>query len=209
MFALRVPVDWRWLSAGVLQLFVVSLVAAPLLCGVARGMDHVTFRHDDEQTTVTGKILIEAQDGGLLLLARDGTQWVVEPDKFISKRSDAEPLAPFSADELAEHLLEELPEGFQTHSTRHYLICFNTSRAYAAWCGALFERLYMAFTNFWQRKGIELEDPEFPLVAVVFHSKPSYLAAVRDELGDGAESIVGYYSLQSNRVMMYDLTGIE
>jgi hypothetical protein len=75
--------------------------------------------------------------------------------------------------------------------------------------GALFERLYGAFTNYWSRRGFELHDPEFPLVVVVFGQRPAYTAHARGELGGGADSIVGYYSLRTNRVTMFDLTGIE
>ena len=102
-----------------------------------------------------------------------------------------------------------MPAGFEVLQTHHYLICYNTSRDYAAWCGALFERLYMAFTNFWSRKGMKLHEPEFPLVAIVFNSRESYVEHSQKELGKSAEAIVGYYSLRSNRITMYDLTGLE
>jgi hypothetical protein len=87
------------------------------------------------------------------------------------------------------------------------LILHDTSRAYAQWCGALFERLYAAFRNYWMRKGFDLAEPEFPLVAVVFADRRSYVTFAHDELGDAAESIIGYFSLATNRMTMYDLTG--
>ncbi|NQU23584.1 MAG: DUF1570 domain-containing protein, partial [Candidatus Nealsonbacteria bacterium] len=80
---------------------------------------------------------------------------------------------------------------------------------YAQWCGALFERLYLAFTNYWSRKGFDLAEPEFPLVAVVFAKQDSYVKHSRPELGKAAESIIGYFSLRTNRMSMYDLTGLE
>ena len=116
---------------------------------------------------------------------------------------------PLTQEELVKKLLAELPSGFDAFTTHHYVICYNTSRDYAAWCGALFERLYKGFTNFWSRKGMKLHEPEFPLVAVVFNSRESYAEYARGELGKAGESIVGYYSLRSNRITMYDLTGVE
>ena len=106
-------------------------------------------------------------------------------------------------------MLAELPSGFDIHATSHYLICYNTSRDYATWCGTLFERLHKAFTNFWTRRGMKLHDGEFPLVAVVFNSRESYARYSEPELGKTADSIIGYYSLRSNRMTMYDLTGVE
>ena len=88
-----------------------------------------------------------------------------------------------------------MPKGFEVYQTTHYLIFHNTSRAYAQWCGALFERLYTAFHNFWTHQGFELVEPEFPLVAVVFADKASYVKYSQKELGDAADSIFGYYNL--------------
>jgi hypothetical protein len=75
--------------------------------------------------------------------------------------------------------------------------------------GGLYERLYAAFYNYWQRRKVELRDPEFPLVALVFDNQSSYAQYARTELGDATSTIIGYYSLKSNQVNMYDLTGIE
>ncbi|MGD9721645.1 MAG: DUF1570 domain-containing protein [Pirellulales bacterium] len=192
-----------------LRLLLITVLLVPVAGHAAAALDQLEFKRDGKQQTVSGRIVVTAEDGGVLLLARDGALWSVEPQELVGQHSDAKPFEPFTREELSGGLLAELPAGFETYSTRHYLICHNTSRAYAAWCGALFERLYMAFTNFWTRKGLTLHEPEFPLVAIVFDSRAAYLEHVRNEVGSGAEAIAGYYSLQSNRITMYDLTGIE
>ena len=69
-----------------------------------------------------------------------------------------------------------------------------------------FERLYAAFRNYWTRQGFELAKPEFPLVAVVFADQQSYKDFAHGELGDAAGSIIGYFSMATNRMTMYDLT---
>ncbi|MEX0678425.1 MAG: DUF1570 domain-containing protein [Pirellulales bacterium] len=185
------------------------LLLAWLMTPAARALEHITLRQGDGQRTVSGQLVVTAEDGGVLLLSADGTLWAIEPDDLIARRADDRPFEPLSRDELARQLLQELPEGFEVHTTRNYLICYNTSREYAAWCGALFERLYKGFTNYWSRKGMTLVEPRFPLVAIVFNSRRSYVDYSRAELGEAAGSIVGYYSLRTNRVTMYDLTGIE
>lgn len=172
-------------------------------------MDVVSFRHDGRVIEVVGRVEVEAQDGGLLVLGRDGVLWTVEPDKLIEHTKDDRPFEPLSRDELAKQVLAKLPQGFKVHNTTHYMICYDTSAAYAQWCGSLFERLYLAFTNFWTRRGFELKKPEFPLVAVVFADRESYLKYSRPELGEAGESIIGYFSLLTNRMTMYDLTGVE
>jgi hypothetical protein len=175
----------------------------------AAAMDQVTFRRDGKTLEVTGRLLVEAKDGGLLVMARDGVIWAIPPDEQVEHTSDQQPFQPYTRDEIKARLLKELPEGFRVQPTTHYLIFYNTSPAYAQWCGALFEQLYTAFTTFWTRKGFDLRQPEFPLVAVVFADKPSYVKFSRPDLGEAGESIIGYFGLTSNRMTMYDLTGVE
>ena len=150
--------------------------------GTARAVDHVTVR-------------------------RDGVLWNIVPEEQAKHTSDDAPFHPYSAQQMTRSVLAELPKGFDVHQTTHYLIFFETSRAYAQWCGAMFERLYGAFHNFWSHKGFELEEPEFMLVAVVFADKNSYVKYTEKDLGDAAGSIIGYFNLATNRMMMYDLTG--
>lgn len=172
-------------------------------------IEHVTFRRDGKETHVSGKLEVEAQDGGLLILASDGQMHAIQPDEIVKRSHDEIPFEPLSAEALGKQLRATLPQGFEIHATAHYLICYDTSKAYADWCGALFERLYRGFTNFWSRKGFALHEPEFPLVAIVFADRAAYVNYAKAELGAGAESIIGYYNMQTNRITMYDLTGIE
>jgi hypothetical protein len=191
------------------RLSVVLFVAICLaMSAPARAMDQVTLRRDGKTLEVTGKVLVTAQDGGRLLLARDGVLWLIPPEEQVEHSSDAAPFKPFTREEMTRRILAELPAGFQEFSTTHYLIFYNTSPEYAKWCGSLFERLYKAFTNCWSRNKFQLTDPRFPLVAIVFADRQSYLHFARPELGDMGQSVIGYYGLTSNRMTMYDLTGV-
>ncbi len=189
-----------------------------LTCGIALclamasrsgAVDRVTLRRDGKELQVVGRTLLTAQDGGRLLLARNGQLWLIPPEEQVNHTADSTTFLPLSRDDMSKGMLAELPQGFRVLSTAHYLIFYDTSQTYAQWCGSLFERLYMAFTNFWTRKGFELREPEFPLVAVVFADRAAYLRYSRPELGDAGQSVIGYYSLLSNRMTMYDLTGVE
>jgi hypothetical protein len=176
---------------------------------VVSAVDHITFRRDGNEQQISGRLLVEAQDGGLLLLERDGMLWAIPPEEQVGHTSDDDPFKPFSREELSKKILAELPPNFEVLKTAHYLIFYDTSKTYASWCGSLFERLYLAFTNYWTRKGFTLKEPEFPLVAIIFADRAAYLKFSKPELGDAGESIVGYFSLTSNRMTMYDLSGLE
>ena len=190
-----------------------NLIAAVLLSTLAanecRALDHIVLRQDDAQVEVAGKVLVTAEDGGLLAIGRDGRMWPVKPEELLRRRADPTPFTSLSPAEMAKQLEGELPRGFAVHQTKHYLICYDTSTAYAEWCGSLFERLYRGFTSFWEQRGFELVEPEFPLVAIVFGDKARYEEFARAELGDAVTGIIGYYSFRSNRMTMYDLSGVQ
>lgn len=135
-------------------------------CAAATGMDRVSLVRDDRPIHLVGKVLTEAADGGLLLKDRQGVLWAIQSDELTKRSQDEVAYTPMSREELRAQLAEELP-GFRFRDTTHYLVCYNTSPAYAQWCGALYERLYRAFNNFWTRRGLELQDPEMPLLQVL------------------------------------------
>jgi hypothetical protein len=184
------------------------LIAAILAAAGLSADDEVTFNRDSRQQTVSGKLLVTAKDGGLMLMSRDGMLWNIEPEEIVNHSHDTQAFVPLSPSAAGKRVQAELP-GFQTVATAHYVICYGTSRIYAQWVGALYERLYTAFGNYWTSRGVKLHEPELPLVVLVFPDQDSYADYAKAEIGNAGRSIIGYYSLRSNRVTMYDLTGVE
>jgi hypothetical protein len=185
-----------------------ALLGAMIAASSAAALDIVRFKDGDVERRVAGTILVEAQDGGMMLKGRDTRIWIVQPPDLIEKQSTSEPYSVLPKGELTKELLSEFGTGFDIHETEHYLIVYNTSKPYARWCGQLLERLYSAFYKFWKERGFNLHEPEAPLVAVVFENKGSYVRYAASEMVK-AEGIIGYYSLKSNRVAMYDLSEME
>ena len=185
-----------------------AAVTLCLLATPAMALDHVAFRHGESQRNVSGKVLVTGDSGGVLLLARDGTLYTIEKKDLVSRTKDDAEFKPLSPEETAAAVLAELPEGFEAHVTAHYVICHNTTKGYATWCGALFERLHRGFINFWSRRGLKLHEPEFPLVAVIFATREGYQEYAKKELGEAAAATIGLYSLHTNRMTMYDLTSL-
>ena len=180
--------------------------------------EQVTFKQGDKQLQVEGRVEVAAQDGGLLLLARDGRLWPIQPKELVQRQALDRPFTPLTADELSKQLLAEVSRDaqatsggrpFAVHVTAHYVLCYNTSPEYAKWCGGLFEQLYRAFFSYWTHRGAALKEPEFPLSAVIFADRPSYARYAQAEAGPAAQTILGYYSMQTNRMTMCDLTGVE
>lgn len=181
---------------------------AILVLGLAAAAAYVrvTVNHADGTRSLDGQVVAEAVDGGLLLELPTQRYVVVEPGDLVS-REEAPPPEPESARELGRRILAELPAGFDLHFTQHYIVCFDTSRDYAKWAAALFERLHEAFGNFWRQAGLEAAAPDRPLVVVIFARRGDYEAHAARDLGAAADRVAGYYNFLSNRVTTYDLTG--
>lgn len=184
------------------------IVAAALLLlpTSAWAIEKVSIRREGKVLKLEGKVVQEDQAGGIMLLATDGVIWNIAAAEVVDRKTDAQPFKPLSRDELGVKVLGEMPSGCKVHTTEHYVICYNTSEAYAKFCGGLFERLYVAFFDFWKDLGWELSEPELPLVALVFDDKASFDEFAPPKL---SKTIVAYYNLDTNRVAMYDLTGVE
>jgi hypothetical protein len=154
--------------------------------------------------TAVGKVLVEA-----LLIEQDDGQLQLIPAAVRTDVQTLPAVQPQTPAELGRKLLAELPEGFQLLTTRHYCICFDTSREYARWVGAVFERLRTAFGVYFRRDGLEIVEPARPLVVVIFSDRRRYLEHAEPTLGTASLNVVGYYNLMSNRVTTYDITGSD
>ena len=156
---------------------------------------------------VEGKVVVEAADGGVLLLGRDGRLWSVTPKQKRSPESAGRPFSLLSADELGRTLLKEsLGPNFEIVKTRHYVIATGAGTQYAEWCGDLFERLLDAFLTHWRSKGLALAEPAGPLPAIIFPDEHSFKAYASADAGQFGEESKGYYSIRTNRIVLYDLT---
>ncbi|MGE5192608.1 MAG: DUF1570 domain-containing protein, partial [Deltaproteobacteria bacterium] len=170
-------------------------------------LERVAWRDGAQQLhEASGRVLVEAADGGLLLIGQDGRLWTIDKAEVVSRRDAGEPFRPLSAAALGKQLQTELGNGFDVVTTKHYVICTSANREYARWCGALFERLFTSFHNYWKQRGVKLAEPEFPLVALVFSGEGEFAAFATKDAGADTATAKGYFSIGTNRMAMYDLT---
>lgn len=174
-----------------------------------RPVVQVTYRLKNKQESSLAEVVREFADGSLLLQVPDGRLLSLHTEEILSSEVTSSPMKPMTADELVTELQEELGAEFRFYKTKHFVIAFNTSQIYAEWVGQLFERFYKAFVADWSKRKAKLEEPRFPLVAIVFSNKGSYLEYAHRDIGESASSLIGYYNMNSNRMIMYDLTGVD
>jgi hypothetical protein len=153
-----------------------------------------------------GRVLVEAQDGGILFQDRTGAIATYQPDEIDRRETTPDPFEPLDADTIGQALVEEFGPAFRVHKTEHYVVVYDTHPVYAKWTAGTLEKLHGAFYAFWKREKVELSPPEFPLPVLLFRDKPSYTEGTRAELGEDAGKLVSFYSLKTNRVYAYDVT---
>jgi hypothetical protein len=194
------------LRRTVLTLSSLALVAAalsPVRC--AEALDVVYAKASPDIRRV-GRVLVEAQDGGLLFQDRTGAIVTYQPDEIERRETTPDPFEPLDADTIGQALVEEFGPAFRIHKTEHYVVVYDTHPVYARWTAGTLEKLHGAFYAFWEREKVELSPPEFPLPVLLFRDKPSYIEGTRAELGEDAGKLVSFYSLKTNRVYAYDVT---
>jgi hypothetical protein len=172
----------------------------------ASALDYVLLKRDGGILNLAGRILVENQDGSLLLETPDTRYWVIQPEEIVDRSRNGEPFRFLSPEELIGQFRQELGESFSVRRTANYLIFYNCGESYAAWCGWLLERLYTAFTTFWSRRGVPIRQPEIPLVAIIFPTKSTFVQYAKQDVGEAAAAIIGYYHLEKNFTVLYDLT---
>ena len=191
---------------GLFCLIVVALTVSPHQLTADDRINHITFadKKTKEERTVSGKVLVEAQDGGLLLIGRDGRLWNVTPEQLKKRDVSDDQFKPLNPEELGRQLQTELGGNFEVVTTKHYVICSNAGKRYSQWCGALFERLFKGFQTHWRK--LDLHEPEFPLSAIVFANKTEFAKFATSDAGPGVAESQGYFSIATNRMVLFDLT---
>ena len=190
------------------RLVIVSCLTV-LFAASACAVETVHFREGGAERTVTGRLLVEAQDGGLMIQTDAGQIWNIFPDQLIDRESDEIEFQSIDADTMELRLKDQLPDGFEVFRTGHYIIGYNSSEEYARRVGALYEQLYRVFYAYWKNQQWNLLEPEFPLVSLVLKDRSEFLVHAGAEIGETAESVIGYYHLGTNRMMTYNVADFE
>lgn len=173
----------------------------------------IEFHSSDAQPAPKGpvrcEVLQELANGSLLVQTEDGQLWTLEKDSIVSSAPCDASFTPLTSDQIYKQFQQELPEGFRVLKTRHFVLLYNTSEVYVKWVAELYEQVYRGFYNYWKSKGYRLSEPRFPLVAVVFSNRASYMVYAEREIGKSAEAMIGYYNMKTNRMISYDMTGVD
>lgn len=207
----------KFLSSSVLHMLIVGCmvsvsVGADESAGVeAAGVpDHLTTVlvriSEASPKELSGRILIEAQDGGVLLEERNGRIRQLTPAMIESKANTSIPFSVMTEIELGDDLLSQVSTGFEIHQTDHYVICSNSAEEYSEVVGKLLEKVFEQYFKFMTEQNIVVHPPAGKLPVIILQSEvefKEFAAAQHPETS--FEDTPGYYSLRENQVLLRDL----
>jgi hypothetical protein len=166
--------------------------------------------------TVEGRIQGTRFDGVVLgygpsqsqLLGRDGRLWLLSPTQMGGLSKTASNFRPYSPTVLRAELLREVSRDYEVSGAGQYSVTFliiHPRGQRDRWTERL-EDLYRGFAHYFSVRGFSLNTPAFPLVSVVCkdHKEFERVAAAQPGLAH-TSNILGYYSITSNRMTLYDM----
>ncbi len=183
-------------------------LAAMLCCA---GWCFTTTCRAELPTSLIDVKIGQKQFSGRVAAANEQDCWLLHRDGRLSSFpmddvtdfSEVEPrFRPFSSIDLRDRLKTEFGRDFEAKTTTHYIVVARKGAAerYAA----LFEQIYRQCHLYFVARGFRMDEPEFPLVAVVFPDQASFVKYCRAEGATPQPGVVGCYLTTSNRVALYD-----
>jgi hypothetical protein len=180
-------------------IWLASIIAAPGLAVAAEFM----FRAKVDGQTLEGKPLAWNSQQ-MLLLGRDGRLHDFNPKLAKEAVKTGPSFVPYSATEMREMLQHEFDSRFEVSTTRHYLIVHPRGQ-HDEWANR-FEDLYNRFGHYFRVRGFSLQEPQYPLVAIVFRDKAEYFQRAAASGTPMHPNTLGHYDPTSNRVFLFDET---
>lgn len=143
--------------------------------------------------------------GLMTLMGRDGQLYEFDPRTATEARKTSPTFHAMSKQELMAELRRDFDERYDFTTTRHYVVVHPRGER-SAWADR-FEQIYSAFRGYIRVRGFRVQDPQFPLVAVVFRNKQQYDDHARKSGMKILPNSLGCYSHSSNRILLFDVTG--
>ena len=152
---------------------------------------------------ISGHVL-HASKSQVVLLRGDGAVFDLNPSQATDYRRSQVPFTAYTAGQVSAQLQAELGAAFEVTGTGHYLVAH--PRGQGNLWAERFEELYRETVQYFRVRGLQVQQPAFPLVAIVWPKQEQFeMYARRDGMQD-VRGVLGYYSRLSNRVTLYDVT---
>jgi hypothetical protein len=111
------------------------------------------------------------------------------------------PFQPYSREELARRLTDAQGPftGFKSRATAHYVYIYNTSEGFYTAASRILETMYPALVAWCKRAGLQVHEPDVPMVVVMFAGKDQL-----HHYWGGPEGMLAFYNAVNNFTVMYE-----
>ena len=147
---------------------------------------------------------IHWNDNFFYVLGRDGSVLEMDIRDAPKAKKIKGSYEAFSMNEMRVALKKEFGRNYNIKTTRHYIVVLPAGQP-DLW-SARFEELYRNMVHYFSSRGIHIDEPAFPLVAIVFPTQQEFKEHAQ-ETGMNPDGVLGYYDMLSNRILLFDETG--
>lgn len=186
--------------SAIRMLFLLLILAA--VTGPLQAAPPALIEIELAKQKLLGKVVAQS-DKNFWLMGQDGWLHMLPTADVVKFHQISPQFNSWTAAVLRDKLRHDFGKPFEIVGTRHYTVCAvggQSSRAYAE----IFEELFRSFQMYFSVRGFKINEPEFPLVAIVF---PDYDSFARYAVADKvtvSKSLKGYYLRTSNRIALYE-----
>jgi hypothetical protein len=160
---------------------------------------NATLKVETEHQTFYGKALAVDQEH-VALMRTNGRFSLIDRNQIVTMETVANRFLTLSGNDMRASLEKEFGKKYEVSVTENFVVV-HPRGGYQQWA-LPFERLYEQFRQFFWSRGFALDNPEFPLVAVVLNSREEFDQFLR-AYSQYDPKIQGYYSPMSNRIITY------
>ncbi len=138
----------------------------------------------------------------ILLLGRDGRLWDLPAAAGNRARQTAAAFRPYSPSETRAALLRELGNGFEVSGAGFYMVAHPVGQR-DRWADR-FDEFYRSFVHYFTVRGIAVDPPPTPLVAIVCRDAEEFARRSAGQQAPVNAAVLGWYDAETNRLMIYD-----
>jgi len=185
----------------------ISAVLGLVLCWVLHGESaqaaDFMFSVNVEGQVLEGKPLAwNAKQ--FFLLGRNGQLHEFHPKRATNAKKTSSHFAGYSFAEMRSQLQQEFGQLYDVSTTQHYLVVHPRGQR-SQWTDR-FEALFNRFQQYFRVREFTLQEPSYPLVAIVFPNEAEYLRHTQANGQTMTPGTLGHYDPITNRVLLFDVT---
>ncbi|MBB3209423.1 hypothetical protein FHS27_005263 [Rhodopirellula rubra] len=156
---------------------------------------------DEEGNDVIGRLHVSVGETRVVLMP-DGRLKTFSIDET---RETDRPFVPMEMDAIEAKLLRD-PKlaGFKTIRSRRFLYLYNSSELFIRSSRTILESMYPAVRRYFERSGIDVHEPELPLVVIAFATDEEFQEYRRMPSG-----VVAYYDSETNASLIYERSALS